>query len=105
MKKSNNEFVESIKQDVETSQSISMIKDKTKSTFEKMQTADSTQKNKIKKISIAALVIIVLLTVVTHIHKCDDCEKVYFGSKHTITYWGETEDLCKECYDDFYSFK
>lgn len=60
-----------------------------------------------KIIIITATVIISLiamLLVVTHIHKCDECNKVYFGSRHQISFFGETENVCKDCYNDFYSF-
>lgn len=99
-----NEFVKSVKQDVGNSQSINLIKDKVKSTAYKVKTTDTNKRKKIKVIAIVAAVVIVVLIIITHIHQCNECDKVYFGNKHTISYWGETENLCKECYDDFYSF-
>lgn len=87
-----NEFVKSVKQDVGNIQSFNMIKGKIKTT-------DSNQKKRFIIIGIVILIIIVLLIIVTHIHQCDECDKVYFGSKHTVTYWGETENWCKECYE------
>lgn len=97
-----NEFVKSVKQDVGNSQSINIIRDKVKSTADKVKTADTNKRKKV--IVIVVAVVIAVLIIATHIHQCDECDKVYFGNKHEISYWGETENLCKECYDDFYSF-
>ncbi len=103
-KVNNNEFVESVKQDVKNSQSIGIIKDQVKTTASKVKTSDGATMNKIKAIAIIVVVAIVVLIVGTHIHHCDECDKIYFGNKHEITYWGETENMCGDCYDDYYSF-
>lgn len=102
-------FVKSVKNDLNNSQSIDMVKNKAKSAAEKVkivaddiQNGDAAKKKKIKIIAIAAVVVIVVLIIVTHIHTCEECEKVYFGNKHTISFWGESENVCKECYNDFY---
>ncbi len=59
-----NEFVKSVRNDFQNSQSVGIIKDKVK----------------------------------------DECDKTYLGKKHEVTFWGETENLCKDCYNDFYGY-
>ena len=49
-----------------------------------------------------AAVVIVILAVVLNIHTCEECGDVYFGKKNTISFWGESESVCKDCYNDFY---
>jgi uncharacterized Zn finger protein (UPF0148 family) len=100
-----NEFVKSVKQDLGNSQSINMIKGKAKETANKVKSADINKKKKITTISIIIAVVIVILFIVTHIHQCEECDKVYFGNKHTISFWGETENVCKDCYNDFYGWE
>lgn len=108
-----NEFVKSVKNDFQNSQSVSMIKDKVKDATNsiKNKTAEVTSKtsgvtpNNKKKIGVISgivAVVIVLIAIVSCIHICDECDKTYLGIKHTVTFWGETENLCKDCYDDFY---
>lgn len=107
----NNEFVKSFKSDINNSKSIGMIKEKAQNTAVKTKNLTSNVKAKnftskqVKKIIIAASVVFVLLLALiigTHIHKCDECEEVYFGKKYTISFWGEREDICKECYNDLF---
>lgn len=99
-----NEFIQSVKQDVGNSQSINMIKEKVKSKSNSINLADKRNKSKIIILGIIALVVVALLIIGTNIHRCEECDKLYFGKKHTISFWGESEDVCKECYDDFYSW-
>lgn len=106
-----NDFVKSVKNDLDNSQSINMIKNKAKTAVGKakdaadnMQNADAAKKKKMRIIVIIAVVLIVVLIIITHIHTCEECDKVYFGNKHTISFWDETEKVCKECYDDFYGY-
>lgn len=99
-----NEFVQALKQDVGNSQSINMIKNKFESTSEKIKSADDRKKKKFLIIGIIAAAIIVLLVIVTNIHQCEECEKIYFGKRHTISFFGESENVCKDCYNDFYSW-
>lgn len=101
-----NEFVKSVKNDIQNSQSVSMIKDKVKDATDSLKNkATGIPYYKKRKIGIFAGVfaaVVVLLLLVTSIHTCDECDKTYLGKKHTVTFWGETENLCKDCYDDFY---
>lgn len=79
-----------------------MNKEKFQNTAEAIKSMDTGKK---KKIAVIVAVIIVFLLIVTHIHHCDECDRTYFGNKHTLTSFGETYDLCKECYDGYYSFR
>ncbi len=97
-KVNDNEFVQSVKQDVGSSQTLNMIKNKTKSLFNK---ANSMNKSK-KIIAAVVAVLLVVLIVATNIHRCEDCEELYFGKKYTVNFLGEEEDLCKDCYDHFW---
>lgn len=102
----NNEFVKSVKQDFENSQSLGIVKEKVKDTAKSVKNkapeVSSAQTKKIGIIGGVLAVIIVFVVLVTSIHTCDECDKTYFGKKHTVTFWGETENLCKDCYNDFY---
>lgn len=100
----NNDFIKSVKQDLDNSESINMVKDRVKYTSDKIKNADEVKKNKIKKIVIIAAVIVVLLIIAGNIHQCEECDKLYFGKKNTISFWGESENVCKDCYNDFYSW-
>lgn len=55
--------------------------------------------------SVAALFFAVVAAVIvfTNIHKCELCEKTYFGSKHNISFLGVSKEVCKDCYDEFYN--
>lgn len=54
-------------------------------------------------VSILVMVVVVSVLAVS-IHKCDECGDIYFGKKNTISFFGVEEDVCDDCYDDFYSF-
>lgn len=100
----NNKFFQSVKKDLNSSESVSMIKNQVKETANKISTADKKKNGKIKKIICAVAAVLVLLIIVTNIHQCEECDKVYFGKKYTISFWGESENVCKDCYTDFYSW-
>lgn len=61
-----------------------------------------------KKIGIIAavvlLAVIILAVIISNIHTCDECGDVYFGSKNEISFFGETEDICDDCYNDLFGF-
>ncbi|MCI9641691.1 MAG: zinc-ribbon domain-containing protein [Eubacterium sp.] len=103
-----NEFVKSVRNDFQNSQSVGIIKDKVKDATQNVKnTAAKMPYYKKKKIAIfagIAAIIIILLLIVTSIHTCDECDKTYLGKKHEVTFWGETENLCKDCYNDFYGY-
>lgn len=60
--------------------------------------------NIVKIIAPIAAVVLLLIIVVSNIHTCEECDKTYLGKKYTITFWDESENVCKDCYEDFYSF-
>lgn len=97
-----NEFVKSVKEDIGNSASINIIKDKVNETADKVKTVDNSKKNKFKKIGIIAIIAIATITIVSNIHTCEECEEVYFGKEYTISFWGETENVCEDCYNDWY---
>lgn len=53
-------------------------------------------------IAVCAFAAIVLLLIVTNIHKCDECEKVYFGKQYKVSWFGEHEKICRDCYEDWF---
>ncbi|MCH5316491.1 MAG: zinc ribbon domain-containing protein [Eubacterium sp.] len=108
-----NEFVKSVKQDIENSQSLNILKDKAKEGFnsavdmakgasQNVKSMDPAKKKKTGVIAAVIAALIVVLLVVTNIHNCEECGKTYIGKNYTISFWGETEKVCKECYNDFY---
>lgn len=98
------QLVQAIKSDFQSSQSVTMLKEKINNTTKKIKSADAAKKKKLKILAIVCAVIIVLLAVVTNIHKCEECDKVYFGKKHTVKFFNQSEDVCKDCYSDFHTF-
>ena len=78
--------------------------DKAKIIKEKVkETKTGTNKKFIPLIAVGAVVLIALI-VVFNIHTCEECDEVYFGKQHKISFFGETEKVCKDCYDDFHDF-
>ncbi len=59
-----------------------------------------------KGIIIGALVIVVVaaIAVAANIHTCEECDKTFIGKKYEITWFDQSETVCKDCYNDFYSF-
>lgn len=101
-----NDLVKAVKQDISGSQSIKVIKDKTKETIKKGKA--STSKIKTRTIKIIAVVVAILVvgaTVALNIHTCEECEELYFGKKNKISWFGEHEYVCKDCYEDFYGWR
>lgn len=104
MKTTTNAFLQSVKSDFQSSKAVDMVKKGAKSTIEKAKTAKPAQKKKgIIVASVVAAVLVVLL-IVTNIHTCPECDEVYFGSRKKISFFDETEYVCKDCYEDFYGF-
>ena len=97
-----NEFVKSVKEDIGNSASINIINDKVNETADKVKTVNNAKNSKFKKIGIIAIATIVIITVVSKIHTCEECDEVYFGKEYTISFWGETENVCEDCYNDWY---
>lgn len=98
-----NEFVKAVKSDVGNSQSLNIIKEKVDTTVEKAK--NSNISNKInKKFVILGVVVIAIFVVVLNLHKCEECEKIFFGKKNVISFWDESSEVCNDCYEDFYSW-
>lgn len=87
----------SVKNDLNNSESINQVKTK-------IGSLSYYEKRNIKIAAIVAVFIMLLIIIITNIHMCDECGDVYFGKKHEIVFWGESESVCRDCYNDFYSF-
>ena len=54
---------------------------------------------------VCVLVLVIIASILfPFIHRCDECGNIYFGKKNTISFFDLEEDVCDECYKDFYSF-
>ena len=101
-------IVNAVKKDLEASETAKILKNKTK---EMTDTISKTVKEKsekpgftgkVKKIAAVLAAVVAVVVIATSIHTCEECGEVYFGREHTISLFGEHEDVCKECYNDFY---
>lgn len=102
-KAQNNAFLQSVQKDFASSEAVKMMKDGVHNTAAKVKTAAPNKKRNIL-IAATAVFVVLLLVILTNIHRCEECGDVYFGKKNTISFFGQTEDVCKDCYEDFYSF-
>ena len=57
-----------------------------------------------KKIIAIVIAIIAILAVAFNLHTCEECEKVYLGEEKVISFFGASAKVCKDCYEDFYSW-
>lgn len=66
----------------------------------------SPQNSKILIICLSCILVVVIIASILFscIHKCDECGDVYFGKKNTISFFGMEEEVCDDCYSDYYSF-
>ena len=55
-------------------------------------------------IVIVLAVIIVVIAIVANIHTCEECNKTFIGKEYKITWFDQSETVCKDCYNDFYSY-
>lgn len=110
-----NDFVKSVKQDFENSQSLNIIKDKAKEGFnsavdiakgasENVRAMDPAKKKTTGIIAAVIAAVFVIVVFATNIHTCEECGKTFFGKQYSISFFGLTEKTCKDCYEDFYSF-
>lgn len=102
---SSGSIVNSIKSDLSNSSTIKTIKSSAKNMKTELSNADSYTKKKIKTAAVIAAAVLAVLIIVTNIHVCDECEKPYFGKQYKVSFFGETEKLCKDCYDDVHNFE
>lgn len=84
-------FAQSIKNDIGKSESINMVKTK-------VGGINNGQKKKIAIIVAVAVVLIVAISIFTHINTCDNCDKTYVGKKHYVVIWGKGANLCNDCF-------
>lgn len=99
-----NEFVRSVQDDFKNSRSVEMVKNAVGGAVNSASAGIKAKSNSgiLKIVLPIAAVVIVILAVVLNIHTCEECGDVYFGKKNTISFWGESESVCKDCYNDFY---
>lgn len=96
----NSEFVNSVRHDVGNSQSINYVKSRVKSAANNAGRLGNDKKKIIIIASSVAAVLLLALIIILNIHTCDDCGDTYFGKRYKVTFWGETEYMCKDCYND-----
>lgn len=62
--------------------------------------------NKKKGIIIGAVaaIIIMAVSIIANIHTCEECDKIFIGKEYKITWFDQSETVCKDCYNDFYSY-
>lgn len=62
--------------------------------------------NKKKGIIIGAVaaIIIIAVSIIANIHTCEECDKTFIGKEYKITWFDQSETVCKECHDDFYTY-
>lgn len=99
-----NEFVRSVHDDFKNSRSVEMVKNAVGGAVNSASVGIQKQgTGRALKIVIPIVIaVVLLLAVVLNIHTCEECGDVYFGKKNTISFWGESESVCKDCYNDFY---
>ena len=68
----------------------------------KKNVVPNTKNAKLSKIIAVAIAALVLLITVVNIHRCPECEEIYFGKSRTISWLGEKEKVCNDCYKDYY---
>ncbi len=78
--------------------------DKAKIVKEKVKKAKNGSNKKFIPLIAAGAAALVALIVVFNIHTCEECDEVYFGKQYKVSFFGESEKVCKECYEDFYDF-
>ncbi len=95
-----NDFVKSVNKDLKNSATIDTIKKKTQGIGEKINLSHKL-KGVLKKkpLIIAVVAVVVLIVVLSSLHKCDECEEVYFGKQNKVEIFGEEYKLCDECHD------
>lgn len=90
-------LTEAIKNDLGNSETARLLKSKIE------EKSGKSQFSRQKKMIAALLAVVVLVFIIaTNIHTCEECEKVYFGKEYSISFFGEHEGMCKECYDNFF---
>lgn len=104
-----NELVKSVKEDFINSQSLNMVKNKVKETAETVKEKSSNinphRKKKVKIIACIVAGTMLFIVIATHIHMCDECGETYFGKKHIVEFWDEKENICQDCYNNYFGIQ
>lgn len=106
-KVNNNAFVQAVRSDLRSSETIQTVKRTVSQTVDKAKSGVSDNTGgKGKRIAaiIAVAVVVIGLTLGLGLHRCEECDEIYFGKQYKVSFFGETEKVCKDCYDDFYNF-
>lgn len=88
----NNEFISSVRQDLNQSRAINIIKGKSKNAAQRIEMSKFIKMN---IVVVVVIIAIVALSVVFNIHKCENCDKTYVGKQYSLV-GGE---VCKNCYE------
>lgn len=104
-----NEFVRSVHDDLKNSRSVEMVKNAVGGAVTNIKTGSETADSvgKILKIVlpiIFVLIIIFGIVIGTNIHTCDECGKTYLGKEYTISFFGESVNVCKDCYEEVFEW-
>ena len=107
-KVNNNAFVQAVRSDLHNSEAIQTVKRTVSQTAVKAKNGvseaanNNTGRKRIAAI-VAVVVVVIGLTLGLGLHRCEECDGIYFGKQHKVSFFGETEKVCKDCYDDFRS--
>ena len=74
-----------------------------KSKVEAKKAKSGARKKFVPLIAVGSVLVAAVVTVL-NIHTCEECDEIYFGTQNEISFFGETEKVCRDCYDDFYDF-
>ena len=110
-KVNNNAFVQAVRTDLHNSTTLQTVKNTVSQTANKAINSVSSAANNPsgmdkKRIAaiVAAVVIVLGLTVGLNLHRCEKCDEIYFGKQYKISFLGVSEKVCKDCYNEFHSF-
>lgn len=98
-------FIGSLKEDVGSSKSLKVAKEKVKSVVNNVENSKIGKKFNLKiliPIAAVAMVVIVVLALIFGFHECEECGEKYFGKSNEIDFFGVESSVCDDCYDDFY---
>ena len=56
-----------------------------------------------KRLITITILMLILLSILCGCKEkeCEVCGETYKGKSHTITLWGETGEVCKDCHQDY----
>lgn len=91
------ELFNAIKNDVSKSEFLKMTKEKAKNVSSKVPKRNKTGKIKKVLIVLVAIIVVALGIAVSCIHRCDNCEEIFFGEKHTYDFYGDEYVVCDDC--------